>query len=322
MTPMKGTLALALLTAMSLDAAVKIEKAAWGGWPNCYRITNGEVELIVTSDIGPRVMRYGFVGGQNFFWEQKETMGKSGEPAWVLRGGHRLWVGPEDIRYTYPPDNSPVRIEIKGDVLIATQPVEKETNIEKQIEIRLAPTGSNVTVVHRLTNRGNMPLEFSAWVLSMMAPGGTGITGFPPRGTHPEVLPPTNPLIMWAFTDLSDPRWKFTKKYLMLRQDPNNPSPQKIGHHNPKTWGAYSLNGQLFIKRYDASPRAQDHPDFGSSYETFTNAQFLEIETMGPLTKVPAGGTLEHVERWSIHRNVPLKAFTDEEIDRVVLPLL
>lgn len=322
MTPMKGTLALALLTAMSLDAAVKIEKAAWGGWPNCYRITNGEVELIVTSDIGPRVMRYGFVGGQNFFWEQKETMGKSGEPAWVLRGGHRLWVGPEDIRYTYPPDNSPVRIEIKGDVLIATQPVEKETNIEKQIEIRLAPTGSNVTVIHRLTNRGNMPLEFSAWVLSMMAPGGTGITGFPPRGTHPEVLPPTNPLIMWAFTDLSDPRWKFTKKYLMLRQDPNNPSPQKIGHHNPKTWGAYSLNGQLFIKRYDASPRAQDHPDFGSSYETFTNAQFLEIETMGPLTKVPAGGTLEHVERWSIHRNAPLKAFTDEEIDRVVLPLL
>jgi hypothetical protein len=319
---MKGTLALALLTAMSLEAAVKIEKVAWGGWPNCYRITNGEVELIVTSDIGPRVMRYGFVGGQNFFWEQKESMGKSGEPAWVLRGGHRLWVGPEDIKYTYPPDNSPVKVEVKGDVLIATQPVEKETNIEKQIEVRLAPAGSNVTVVHRLTNRGNMPLEFSAWVLTMMAPGGMGITGFPPRGTHPEVLPPTNPLIMWAFTDLSDPRWKFTKKYLMLKSVPGNANPQKIGHHNPKTWGAYSLNGELFIKRYDASPRAQDHPDFGASYETFTNADFLEIETMGPLTKVPSGGTLEHIERWSIHRSVKLSAFTDDELDRAVLPLI
>jgi hypothetical protein len=319
---MKGTLAFALLTAMSLDAAVKIEKVAWGGWPNCYRISNGEVELIVTSDIGPRVMRYGFVGGQNLFWEQKETMGKSGEPAWVLRGGHRVWVGPEDIKYTYPPDNSPIKVEVKGGVLIATQPVEKETNIEKQIEVRLAPSGSNVTVIHRLTNRGNMPLEFSAWVLTMMAPGGTGITGFPPRGTHPEVLPPTNPLIMWAFTDLSDPRWKFTKKYLMLKSVPGNANPQKIGHHNPKTWGAYSLNGDLFIKRYDASPRAQDHPDFGSFYETFTNADFLEIETMGPLTKVPSGGTLEHVERWSIHRNARLTAFTDDEIDRVVLPLI
>jgi hypothetical protein len=44
---------------------VHIEKVSWGGWPNCYKISNGEVELIVTSDVGPRIMRYGFVGGQN-----------------------------------------------------------------------------------------------------------------------------------------------------------------------------------------------------------------------------------------------------------------
>ena len=43
--------------------SVQIEKREWGGWPNCYRISNGEIELIVTADIGPRVMRCGFVGG-------------------------------------------------------------------------------------------------------------------------------------------------------------------------------------------------------------------------------------------------------------------
>jgi hypothetical protein len=31
---------------------------------------------------------------------------------------------------------------------------------------------------------------------------------------------------------------------------------------------------------------------------------------------------IEHSERWSIHRNVQLKAITDAEIDRAVLPLL
>lgn len=311
---------LALFTALSLQAEVTISKTAWGGWPNCYRVTNGEVELIVTSDIGPRVMRYGFVGGQNFFWEQKEGMGKSGESAWILRGGHRIWIGPEDVKYTYAPDNGPVKVEARGSVLVATQPVEKETGIEKQIEIRLEPTGSRVTVIHRLTNKTIMPTEIAAWALTMMAPGGTGITALPPRGTHPEVLQPTNPLTVWAFTDLSDPRWKFTKKYITLRQDPNNAVPQKLGHFNAKTIGAYARNGELFIKRFDADP-AKLHPDYGASFEIFTNNLFLEIETMGPMTKLAGGATLEHIERWSLHKNAALKEISDAEIDRVLLPL-
>jgi hypothetical protein len=306
---------------MTLNAAVRIEKTAWQGWPNCYRITNGEVELIVTSDVGPRVMSYGFTGGQNFFWVQKDTAGKTGQPEWIARGGHRIWIGPEDVKYTYPPDNSPVKVRVEGGVLIATQPVEKETGIEKQLEIRLAPRGADVTIIHRLVNRSLMPLEYAAWALSMMAPGGRGVSGFPPRGTHPEMLAPTNPLVMWAFSDLSDPRWTWLKKYFVLRQDPNNATPTKIGHFNPHTFGAYFLNGELFVKQYDADP-SKTYPDFGCSYETFTNADFLELETMGPLAKVAAGATLEHVERWTLRRNAQPATWTDAELDRILLPML
>jgi len=48
---------------------VRVEKVEYKGWHNCYRVTNGEVELIVTGDVGPRVIRFGFVGGQNLFKE-------------------------------------------------------------------------------------------------------------------------------------------------------------------------------------------------------------------------------------------------------------
>lgn len=304
-----------------MEAQVKIEKTAFSGWPNCYRISNGEAELIVTSDIGPRIMFYGFRGGQNFLWVQKETAGKSGEPAWVARGGHRIWIAPEDPKYTYPPDNSPVHIEVRGDTLIATQPTEKETNIQKQLEIRMAPRGTEVVIIHRLFNRGIMPLEFAPWALTMMAPGGHGASGFPPRGTHPKDLAPTNPLVMWAYTDLGDPRWTWLKKYFVLRQDPANSTPMKIGHFNPKTWGAYFLNGELFLKRYDADP-SKTYPDFGCSFETFTNADFLELETLGPITKVAPGGVVEHVERWSLHRPARPAAWTDSELDRILGPLL
>src|ERR1017187_2887617 len=139
-----------LLLTMSATAAVKIEKTNYKGWPNCYRITNGEVGLIVTSAIGPPLMRSPFVGGPNFSKECPEDRGKAGEPAWVARGGHRVWAAPEDAVRTYAPDNGPVHIEIKGDVLEATEPGEPLTGLEKQIVVKLSPQGTGVEVLHRI----------------------------------------------------------------------------------------------------------------------------------------------------------------------------
>ncbi|MGA2593648.1 MAG: hypothetical protein ABSH32_27355 [Bryobacteraceae bacterium] len=311
-----------LFLSMGASAAVKIEKTNYKGWPNSYRITNGEVELVVTSDIGPRIMRYGFVGGQNLFKEFPESLGKSGEPAWVARGGHRVWAAPEDAVRTYAPDNGPVHIEIQGDVLEATEPAEPLTGLEKQIVVKLSPSGTGVEVLHRIKNAGTHPLDLAAWALTMMAPGGVGIHGFPPRGKHPQVLYPTNPLVMWAFSNLSDHRWRFTRKYLMLHQDPKDADPQKLGSFNKNTWAAYSLGTELFIKRYDATDSPQGYPDFGCSFETFTNADFLELETLGPLMHLKHGASLEHVEHWTLHKNVRLKNWTDAELDGQVLPLV
>jgi hypothetical protein len=156
----------------------------------------------------------------------------------------------------------------------------------------------------------------------MMAQGGVGIHGFPPRGTHPEMLAPTNPLVMWAFTDLSDSRWRLLRKYLVLLQDPRNPVPQKLGSFHRDTWGAYLLNGELFVKRVTAEGTPGMYPDFGCSFEMFTNAEILELETLGPLVKLQPGQTVTHTERWSLHRGVVVPEWSDAELDRVVLPLV
>jgi hypothetical protein len=291
-----------------------IEKISYGGWPNCYRLFNDEVELIVTSDVGPRVIRYGFIGGQNIFKEFEDQLGRSGESTWQPRGGHRIWIAPELVPDTYCADNGPVHVAFGEDAIQLTAPPEPVTGLEKTIIVTLSSDG--VVVTHRIKNTAATPGTLAPWALTMMAPGGTGITKFPPRGTHPEDLPPTNPLIMWAFTDLSDPRWAFTKKYLILRQDPSNAAPQKLGHFNEKTMGAYLLGADLFIKTYEADP-TKTYADFGASYETFTNESFLELETLGPLETLATGASAEHVERWSLHRDVVVGAWTDAELDRI-----
>ncbi len=301
--------------------SVQIEKREWGGWPNCYRISNGEIELIVTADIGPRVMRCGFVGGQNFFRVFDDQLGKSGEAEWQLRGGHRIWLAPEDFQRTYARDNDPAEVDVAGEVLTATGPVEPETGLQKQLVIRMAAKGTGVEILHRMRNTLPFAIRISAWGLTMMAPSGTGVTGFPPRGRHEDILAPTNPLVMWAFTDLSDPRWKFLKKYLVLHHDPENRDHTKLGHFNEKTWGAYVLGSEVFLKKYDADP-ARTYPDMGCSYETFASEGMLELETLGPLTDVEPEGWLEHTERWSLHRGIEVTEWTDEALDRILLPLV
>jgi hypothetical protein len=116
---------------------VRIEKVPYGGWDNCYRICNDEIELIITSDIGPRVIRYGFIGQENVMCEKKEHMGKTGGEEWRIYGGHRLWHSPEHEVRSYFPDNEKVDVQIIPNGIKVSQPVETTTMIKKDIEITI-----------------------------------------------------------------------------------------------------------------------------------------------------------------------------------------
>jgi hypothetical protein len=112
-----------------------------------------------------------------------------------------------------------------------------------------------------------------------------------------------------------------TRKYLTLRQDPGNSEAQKLGMFNANTWAAYALNDEVFVKRTAADPSKQ-YPDFGCSFETFTNNEFLEVETLGPLSKIAPGQAAALVEHWGLFKNVKVDAITDDELDQKILPLV
>lgn len=298
----------------------KIEKVSYGGWSNCYRLTNGKVELIVTADVGPRVIRFGFIGDQNLFVELPGHMGTAGESHWMARGGHRLWAAPEIIPDTYALDNSPVNATVTEDRISLLQPVEAETGLQKEMILEFTQTG-DVKVTHRIENTGEHTRRMAPWTLTQMAPGGIAIATFPPRGGHNEQLQPTNPLVMWAYTDFSDPRWLLTRHYIVLKQDSKISAPQKAGFFNEHTRAAYLLGTDMFVKRYEANPLVP-YPDFNCSFELFTNDEFLELETLGPIVDLMSGFSATHVEHWSLHRDVHLNELNENELHRVILPIL
>ncbi|UCE99473.1 MAG: hypothetical protein JSV82_10010 [Planctomycetota bacterium] len=299
---------------------VKMEKVSYAGWPNCIMLTNGQVELIATTDVGPRIVRFGYVGGQNLFKEYKDQMGKTGGNQWRIYGGHRLWHCPEDHKRTYYPDNSKITYEWDGKSLKLSQPVETTTGIAKEIEVTLDARSSRVKVLHRLINHNQWDIESSPWALTAMAPTGRIILPQEPYRPHPDYLLAARPLVLWHFTDMSDPRWTWGEKYIQLRQDLTAKTKEKVGLLNKQGWGAYYLNGQLFVKRYPYNPDAT-YPDYGCNTETFTDGDMLEFETLGPLAKIPAkGGKVEHVEVWYLFKAELGEG--ESEIDKKVLPLI
>jgi hypothetical protein len=316
---MKASVALCFICVSLLSGAVRVEKVAYHGWPNCYRLSNGTVELVVTSDVGPRIIRYGFPGGENEFMEEAAQLGTTGGDEWRAYGGHRLWHAPEAQPRTYWPDNVAVKVEPLPNGVRLIQPVEGTTGMQKEIEVRLAETGSQVHVLHRLRNAGMWPVELAPWALTVMAPGGVAIFPLPPRGPHPKNLLPTSAMAVWAYTDFTDPRWFLGQRYIVLRQDPKARSPQKIGLSVPDGWAAYLRQSHLFVKKFTHDSRAR-YPDFGVSVETFTNAAMLEVETLGPLSTIQPGAAVEHLEHWFLYADIRLDPLNDDTIDRVILP--
>lgn len=324
--PRWNTIAVSLLTIFAVialnfifvtnaDMKTTIETVEYKGWKNNLKLSNGAVELIITLDVGPRVIRYGYVGGANVFKEFDDQIGKSGEKEWMIRGGHRLWHAPEDVKRTYDLDNSTVKWERLSESSVRViQDVEPLTGIRKEMDITLDGEGAGVRVVHRLRNTNLWDIELAPWALTAMAPGGIEIIPLPEKIAHPGSLEPgekpdyrgfvpNQTMVVWPFTDLADPRWRWGARYITLRQDVNAKKPTKLGLAHKLGWIAYLNGGVMFVKviQYQEGRR---YTDGGSNFETFTNKDFLEVESLGPLARIAPGKAVEHIEQWWLLKDV------------------
>jgi hypothetical protein len=284
--------------------SVSIERIPFRGWPNALRLGNGTVEVIATLDVGPRILSYSRAGGVNPFNIYEDQAGKSGEAQWRNRGGHRLWLAPEGPEFSYYPDNAPVAWERIGDTGARLTPTpESTTGFQKQIDIILRPDGAQVKVIHRIIRTGATPCKAAPWALSVMAQGGVAIMPQPPLGEHPRDLLPNRRLVVWPYTDLSDPRFRFRRRFITLRQDPSG-TPTKLGMRSEECWAGYLIKGTLFLKQFSWQT-GEEYPDDGCNLEVFTNARMLELESLGPLKLLGPGENAELVEDWELLENQP-----------------
>ncbi len=280
-------------------AEVKVDRVTCPGQGECVRLANGTVEVLIATAFGPRIVGYGFPGADNILGWVPDTSVATALGQWKPWGGHRLWSAPEHMPRSYSPDNDPVDVQIQGSTVTVTQAVEPRTGLEKILTVTLDPTGTGVTVGHRLVNRNLWDIQVSPWAVTILNTGGTILLPQEPYASHDDALLPVRAMTLWAYTDFTDPRWQIGPRFLRLRTDGSRAGSQKVGIANRQGWAAYHRRDQLFVKRYDWQEGAV-YPDFGVNTEAYTAGAFIELETLGALVPLPPGAAATHEERWSL----------------------
>lgn len=289
-----------------------IQKLPFSGWENNLFISNGQIELVVTLDVGPRVLSYRTLNGKNVFKIYEDHAGGSGETEWMNRGGHRLWTAPEpDRQEDYELDNGPVKHTLLPNGVCVENDPQAPSHVRKYLTVTLGEDSSEVTVHHRVVNEGTQPIELATWGLSVMAPGGLEIIPQPPLGEHPRDLLPNRTLVLWPYTDMTDPRYRFGWSFITLRQTKDG-APTKLGLAHKSKWVAYLNQETLFIKTF-AYEAGETYPDGGCNFETFSDRDMLEVETLSPLRNLQPGESVEHTEKWYLFSNVVQPVSLHEE---------
>lgn len=296
---------------------MNIDQINFAGWEDCIRVTHQDLTIVVTTQVGPRIIFCALKEKGNLFYVNPDQAGTTGGIDWKSYGGHRFWCAPEDLDFTYAPDNLPVQVTNTGRGIRFAAPVEK-SGILKVVVISPVPGENRIRLEHIVHNLGRETLQLAPWALTVMRQGGVAV--IPHNLERPRQLLPTHSVSLWGYTEMNDPRWYWGKRYILLHQDPLVTTPQKIGLQNPYGWAAYAVNDQLFMKRFTWEDSVV-YPDFNCNFEAYTNPDILELESLAPLKVLRPGAEVSHIEEWTVFDDIPAPQ-SEEEVDRKILPLV
>jgi hypothetical protein len=273
-----------------------VERVQFGGWNNVARLASGSAEMLVTLDVGPRIISLRLGDGPNLMHVFPQDAGARGGDAYRFYGGHRLWIAPEEPVRTMQPDNDPVEVVEDGEEFSFVS-VPDRFHIQKALTIE--PLGNEAfRVTHSVENQSPYSAELALWALSMCAAGGEVLFPAPPFESHTDRVLPAGPLVRWGYTRLGDPRFTWGDRVIRLRQD-SAAGPNKIGAYVDAGYAGYRNGGTVLMKRFPAEFGA-DYPDYGCNFETFTNQEMIEIESLGEFVDLGPNEVVVHTETWAL----------------------
>lgn len=253
-------------------------------------IENNYLRLDYLTTTGPRIVglySHGVEG--NLLAETPNAHWPTPHGEFYLRGGHRLWVAPENLFYVCPEDNLFV-VEEKDKVVLRS-PMDI-SGLEKEMSFRLDENCVHLT--HRITWHGDQPVEFAPWGITQLRLGGMAILPL----SSAEGLQPNRNLVFWPYSQVHDERFELHDNMILL-QGQSAEHAFKVGYLNKHGWIACTLGRALFVKRFSYD-KSQSYPDMSCNVEAYVKDECIELEALGPLKKLNPGESMTHQETWEV----------------------
>lgn len=290
----------------------------------CLELSNGEIKALITVDVGPRIIFYGYKGYNLLFEDVNRHMHMGGEffdcnfkkgEKWYLYGGHRLWKAKEDIG-SYVPDNYPIKVDKTKNGAIFTPRLQELTKLQLKMEIEMDINGK-LKIIESFENTDDNPQTVATWGITAMRPNGKEI--IPLNQADTGFLPNQN-LVFWPYSDIKDKRFNFSNKYAILKHKKDINDAFKLGLYNHYGWAGYAVGKYFYVRRFDAIDG--NLPDFYCNYETYVNEHYLEIEVVSPLVTLSKGESVKMTEYFEVYKDIKFENFSDSVIDNVIKSIL
>lgn len=283
------------------------------GWSDAILLSNGLVEAVIVPVVG-RVMQFRFAGSPDGpFWENAALRGQRPRPGsedWANFGGDKAWPAPQTdwkrlaLRDWPPPesfDGLPMKVVIDGPTVTLIAPEDPGFGMRVRRRIELAPDRPVMVITTSFEKTKGPPLETGVWVITQLK---DPVAVYAP-------LPDSAPAGAGYIRQSEDlpAKLKQNNGLLSLMRDPQKN--HKIG----ALAGTLVWVGPSELVRIDSAlvPGGR-YPDDGCSAEVYTNADplaYVELELLGPLTRLATGERTERVSSYTLAR----RADSDPEAD-------
>ncbi|MDO4563530.1 MAG: hypothetical protein Q4C12_06810 [Clostridia bacterium] len=298
---------------------INIKEITYGEFGKCVRISDANIELVVTIDKGPFVIRYGFIGGESVLFEDaKAKYGQEVKDSpfradrWNVYGGHRMWISPEKLPRTYYPDVYKVEYNVEATAVTFTAPEQEWTHMRYCLKVELLKNGE-IRLTHTTQNTGAWDVKVAPWTITVMRGGGTVII---PQNTRDTGFFPNKWVAYWPYTSMGDERIKTGDKYITFTNKPSISAPAKIGVLNNAGYAIYVLKDCAFMKEF-AFEDGAEYPDNGCNCESYMNGEYVEIESLSPLRVLESGKTMQHIETWQLSKIAKTETLNDNVIKAI-----
>ena len=282
-------------------AGVSIERISYHGWSDCYLIANGRVEAVIVPAIG-RVMQLRLAGdAEGTFWENRALDGQLHDAAsndWINFGGDKCWPAPQALWIEYQGRDWPppvafgarhVNASASECGVVVTSPIDPGFGIEVVRHVELDAMQPILRIATEYRKLSGSAVRVGIWTITQMK--------------EPErvcVLLPAASKFAAGYVRLMSPEpadLKIDGRLLSLGRHQRQHI--KVGTEG----SSMAWLGRDCVVRIDAETRPGEYPDGGCVTEVYTcpdPLQYVELETLGPLTPMNPGARIEQTTVYTV----------------------